>query len=148
MDKQFLTLTLDDPTEAVGKRVVSFDKPMYVAQIENAFRFKRSWLLEANYSYISRMNTSNSEVYRPIRNASLSIQKSFLKDDALTLRLTWDDIFNSSVVYARTDFGRYVVDQPNDNFNPCIMLRVSYRFNSASNKYKGTGAGESAKSRL
>ena len=148
VDKQFLTLTLDDPTEAGGKRVVSFGRPMYVAQIENAFRFKHSWQLEANYSYISRMNTSNSEVYRPIQNVSLSVQKSFLKDDALTLRLTWDDIFNSSVVYARTDFGRYVVDQPNDNFNSCIMLRVSYRFNSATNKYKGTGAGESAKSRL
>ncbi len=148
MDKQFLTLTLDDPMVEGGLRTVSFNKPMFVAQLDNSFRLKHSWLLEAGYSYISRMNSSNSEVYRPVKTASLSLQKSFLKDEALTFRLSWNDIFNSSVVYARTDFGRYIIDQPNDNFNSCITLRVSYRFNSASSKYKGTGAGESAKSRL
>ncbi|MDO5322276.1 MAG: outer membrane beta-barrel family protein [Bacteroidia bacterium] len=148
MEKQFLTLSLEDPNAEGGRRSVSFNKPMYVAQLNNSFRFKNSWQLEANYSYISRMNTSNAEVYRPIQNASLSLQKSFLKDDALTFRLTWEDIFNSSAVYARMDFGRYMIDQPNDRFNSCVILRVSYRFNSASNKYKGTGAGQSAKSRL
>ncbi len=148
MDKQFLTMTLDDPTAEGGHRTVSFNKPMFVVQLDNSFRFKHSWLLEANYSYISRMNTSNAYVYRPIQNATLSLQKSFLKDEALTFRLTWADIFNSSVVYARSDFGRYVIDQPNDNFNSCLTLRVSYRFNSASSKYKGTGAGQSAKNRL
>ena len=88
------------------------------------------------------------ETCRPIQNASLSIQKSFLKDDALTFRLTWSDIFNSSVEYARVDFGRYIINQSSDNYNPSIILRISYRFNSASSKYKGTGAGDSAKSRL
>lgn len=148
MDKQFLTLTLEDPMVEGGHRTVSFNKPMYVAQLDNSFRFKRGWLLEAGYSYISRMNISNSEVYRPMQNASLSIQKSFMKNDALTFRLTWSDIFNSSVQYGRTDFGRYIIDQSNDSFNSCITLRVSYRFNSASSKYKGTGAGESARNRL
>ena len=148
MEKQFLTLTLDDPMAEGGQRTVSFDKPMYVVQFDNAFRFKHSWMLEANYSYISRMNTSNAEVYKPIQNASLSLQKSFLKDDALTFRLSWEDIFNSSAVYARINYGRYLIDQPNDRYNSCITLRVSYRFNSASSKYKGTGAGQSAKDRL
>ena len=148
LDKQFLTLTLEDPMVEGGQRMVNFGKPMFVAQLDNSFRFKRSWLLEAGYSYISRMNTGNSELYKPMQNASLSLQKSFMKDDALTFRLSWSDIFNSSVQYARTDFGRYIIDQSNDNFNSCLTLRVSYRFNSASSKYKGTGAGESARNRL
>ena len=148
MDKQFLTLKLEDPMAAGGFRTVSFNKPMYAVQFDNAFRFKHSWLLEAGHTFISRMNTSNAEVYRPINNTSLSLQKSFLKDDALTLRLSWNDIFNSSVVYSRTDFGRYAIDQPNDNFNSSITLRVSYRFNSASSKYKGTGAGLDVKNRM
>ena len=148
MDRQFLTMTLDDPMAEGGCRTESFNKPMYVAQLDNAFRFKHSWLLEAGYQYISRMNVSNVETYRPIQSASLSVQKSFLKDDALTFRLTCSDIFNSSAEYALADFGRYIIDQSNDNYNPCVILRVSYRFNSASSKYKGTGAGESAKSRM
>ena len=148
MDKQFLTLTLDDPTAEGGHRTASFNRPMYVVQLDNSFRFKHSWLLEAGYQYISKLNQANVETCRPIQNASLSIQKSFLKDDALTFRLTWSDIFNSSVEYARVDFGRYIINQSNDHYNPSITLRISYRFNSASSKYKGTGAGDSAKSRL
>ncbi len=148
VSKQFLTITLDDPTVEGGQRTGSFGKPMYVAQLDNAFRFKHSWLLEAGYQYISKMNSATAETYRPMHNATISVQKSFLKDDALTLRLTWADIFNSSAEFALVDFGRYIVDQTNDYYNPCITLRVSYRFNSASSKYKGTGAGESAKNRL
>ena len=148
MEKQFLTLTLEDPTAEGGHRTEFFGKPMYLLQFDNAFRFKHSWLLEAGYQYLSRMNVANVETLRPMQYASLSIQKSFLKDDALTFRLTWADIFNSSVEYAHVDFGRYIINQSNDNYNSCITLRISYRFNSASNKYKGTGAGESAKSRL
>ena len=148
MDKQFLTLTLDDPTVEGGHRTASFNRPMYVVQLDNSFRFKHGWLLEAGYQYISRLNQANVETRKPMQNASLSIQKSFLKDDALTFRLTWADIFNSSVEYVHVDFGRYIINQSSDNYNPCITLRVSYRFNSASNKYKGTGAGESAKNRL
>ena len=148
MDKQFLTLTMDDPMVEGGRRTTSFNKPMYVAQFDNAFRFKHSWLLEAGYLYVSRLNQATVETYRPFHNASLSLQKSFLKDDALTLRLTWADIFNSTAEYALADFGRYIVDQSNDYYNSSIVLRVSYRFNSATSKYKGTGAGESAKSRL
>ena len=148
MDKQFLTLTLDDPTVEGGQRTTSFNRPMYVAQLDNSFRFKHGWLLEAGYLYVSRLNQATAKTYRPLHNASLSVQKSFLKDDALTFRLTWADIFNSTAEYAVADFGRYIIDQSNDYYNSCITLRVAYRFNSASSKYKGTGAGESAKNRL
>lgn len=148
MQKQYLTMTVQDPRVEGGIRTVSRNRPMYLLQFNNAFRFNRSWMVNADYSYFSRMETDIAEVYRPVRDLSVSIQKSFLKDDALTLNLTWADIFNSSAVYARTDFGRYVIDQPNDNFKSCVTMRVSYRFNSANSKYKGTGAGQDAKNRM
>lgn len=148
MDKQFLTLELEDPMVTGGLRTVSFNKPMYAVQFENAFRFGHSWLLEVGHTFVSRMNTSNAEVYKPLNTTSLSLQKSFLKDDALTFRLSWADIFDSSAVYSRTDFGRYRIDQSNDNFKSCITLRASYRFNTASSKYKGAGAGQDVKSRM
>ncbi|MDO5443251.1 MAG: outer membrane beta-barrel family protein [Bacteroidia bacterium] len=148
VQKQFLTLNVEDPRAEGGFRTVSRNKPMYLAQLNNAFRFKRSWVLNADYFYYSRMETDIAYVYKPIQSASVSIQKSFLKDDALTFTLAWNDIFNSSVIYAKTDFGRYVIDQPNDNFNSFLTLRVSFRFNSTNSKYKGTGAGQDAKNRM
>ena len=36
----------------------------------------------------------------------------------------------------------------NYNYYPCVQLRVSYRFNTANSKYKGTGAGQDAKNRM
>lgn len=148
VQKQFLTLTVEDPRAEGGFRTISRNKPMYVFQLNNAFRFRHSWLINADYYYYSKMETDIAYVYKPIQCATLSIQKSFLKDDALTFNLTWEDIFNSSVVYTKTDFGRYISDQPNDFFNSFLTLRISYRFNSASSKYKGTGAGQDAKNRM
>lgn len=148
VQKQFLTFEVEDPRAAGGVRSVSLNNPMYLMQLNNAFRFRHSWVLNADYYYYSKMSTSISEVYKPIQSATVSIQKSFLKDDALTFNLSWADIFNTSKVYAKTDFGRYVIDQPNDNFNTFLTFRVSYRFNSTSSKYKGTGAGQDARNRL
>ncbi|MCQ2187467.1 MAG: outer membrane beta-barrel protein [Bacteroidales bacterium] len=148
VQKQLLSLVVDDPRAEGGSRTVDCSRPMYLMQLNNAFRFRHSWVLNADYYRYSRMHTSISEVYRPIQCATLSIQKSFLKDDALTFNLTWADIFNTSMIYARTDYGRYLIDQPNDNFNTYLTLRVSYRFNSAGSKYKGTGAGQDAKNRM
>ena len=148
IQKQFLTLTVEDPRATGGLRTVSRNRPMYLVQFNNAFRFKHGWVLNADCSCCSRMDSSIAEVYRPIRNAALSVQKSFFKDDALTFNLTWADIFNSSVTYTRTDFGRYFIDQSFDNFSPCVTLRVAYRFNSTNSKYKGTGAGQDARKRM
>ena len=148
VQKQFLTFEVEDPRADGGVRSVSLNKPMYLMQLNNAFRFKHSWVLNADYYLYSRMSTSISNVYKPIQSATVSIQKSFLKDDALTFNLSWADIFNTSKVYSKTDFGRYVIDQPNDNFNTFLTFRVSYRFNSTSSKYKGTGAGQDAKNRM
>ena len=148
VQKQYLRLSVEDPRAEGGARVVDCSRPMYLMQFNNAFRLKHSWVLNADYYYYSRMHTSISEVYRPIQCATLSIQKSFLKDDALTINLTWADIFNTSMIYARTDYGRYLLDQPNDNFNTYLTLRISYRFNSAGSKYKGTGAGQDARNRM
>lgn len=148
VQKQFLTLSVEDPRADGGVRNVDCSKPMYLMQLNNAFRFKHSWVLNADYYCYSKMNSSIAEIYRPIQCATVSVQKSFLKDDALTFNLTWADIFNTSVIYARTDYGRYLIDQPNDNYNTYLTLRVSYRFNSAKSKYKGTGAGQDAKNRM
>lgn len=148
IQKQFLKFDVEDPRIPEGVRTVSHNRPMYLLQANNAFRFSHSWLADADYYIYSPMSHSISEVTKPIQGLSLSVQKSFLEADALTFRLTWSDIFNYSVQYTETDYGSCYIQQSFDGMSPCVQLRVSYRFNSASSKYKGTGAGQDAKSRM
>ncbi len=78
----------------------------------------------------------------------LSIQKSFLKDKSLTVTLSATDILNDNKECYKLDLGSYCMEQNNDYKRSAVILRVAYHFNSASSKYKGTGAGDSVKSRL
>lgn len=85
---------------------------------------------------------------KPTHSLSLAVSKSFLKHDALNVRLSWNDILNKTVNHINTDYGNFFNKQSNDSYAPCVQLRVSYRFNTANSKYKGTGAGQDAKSRM
>ena len=42
----------------------------------------------------------------------------------------------------------YIFNQCNDEYKPCFQLRMSYRFNAAGSKYKGSGAGLDVKERI
>lgn len=148
LDKPFLKLHVSDPSETAGERVINRDKPMFFVQTNNAFQFRHSWLVEVNFQYMSRMSQNIADITRPLNSLDLSVQKSFLKDDALTLRLSWNDILNGMIEYIDVDYGCYSFFQSNDHRNPGIVLRASYRFNSANSKYKGTGAGQSVKDRM
>lgn len=146
--KQFLNMTVEDQRAAGGKRELSLDKPLYLAQANNTFRFKHSWLAEINYQYVSPMNQEIYYIYKPLHTLDLCIQKSFFKDDALTLRLSCSDVLNKNITHVLIDYGSYIINQSNDHRSPCIQLRIGYRFNSARSKYKGTGAGQDAKDRM
>lgn len=104
------------------------------------------------YYINGRKVTDNSELRNlmseDIQSFDLAVSKSFFENECLNFRLSWIDIFNSSIYHFMTDYGNCVIQQSNDRYQPCVQLRVSYRFNSAQNKYKGTGAGESAKNRM
>ena len=146
--KQNLNMDVVDLREATGTRVVHRNKPMYLAQANNAFKMKGSWLAELNYQFVSKMSGEIANLTKPQHNLEVSLQKSFLKDDALTFKLSWVDILNSTQEYMNCDFGSYIITQSNDRRTPGILLRASYRFNSAKSKYKGTGAGQSVKDRM
>jgi len=148
IQKQFFETDVIDPRVDGGIRRLSLGKPMYILQAYNTFRLKNSWSISADYQYTSKYHYLIYNIISPVNSVDLSIGKSFLKNDALTFRLTWDNVFNSKKETNRTDFGNCYIHQSNEYYSSAITLRVSYRFNSAQNKYKGTGAGESAKDRM
>ncbi|MDO5447079.1 MAG: outer membrane beta-barrel family protein [Prevotellaceae bacterium] len=146
--KPQLKMHVIDQREATGERIVERNNPMYFLQTNNAFILKNNWQLEVNYQYTSKMSDEIMNKVKPTQSLDLSVQKSFLKDNALTFNLSWVDVFNSNIYHFETDFGSYIINQSADSRTPGVVLRVSYRFNSAQSKYKGTGAGQSVKSRM
>ena len=146
--KQTFKTTVIDIREPGGRRSISYDKPMLMLQLNNSFRFKHSWQLSADYQFNSRMSYGAAQILVPKNILELSAQKSFLKDDALTIRLSVADVLNGSKESVSVDYGQFNLYQSNDFKSPAVILRISYHFNSAASKYKGTGAGESVKNRL
>ncbi len=148
IQKQFFETDVIDPRVDGGIRHISLGKPMYLLQTYNTFRLKHSWNIDLDYQYRSSLNHMIYLIDNPVHGMDISVGKSFFKNEALTFRLTWSDVFKTQHERVISDFGACYVDQDNRYNTSAITLRVSYRFNSAQNKYKGTGAGESAKNRM
>lgn len=146
--KQYFETDVIDSRVTGGTRHLSLGKPMYLLQTFNSFRLKHSWQFDVNYQFMSPFNQLIYLLNNPIHSMDLSVSKSFLKNDALFIGLTWNDVFNTKHEHMISDFGSCYVNQDNRYYSSSITLKVSYRFNSAQNKYKGTGAGESAKNRM
>lgn len=139
--KQWLTLDLDN-----GSR--SFNKPMWVFNANNAFRLPHRWQIELNSEFHSKSHFTNVELTNNYWSLETAVQKSFLKNDALTLRLAWQDMFRKGNDDVYVYYGSYSIHQTNTmDFNR-VILTLRYSFNTARSKYKGTGAGKDARDRI
>ena len=75
------------------------------------------------------------------------LQKSFLKGN-LSATLYANDIFRTSRSKVTTYYAIGKTVQDVYTYTQCVGLTLSYNFNAASSKYKGTGAGNEEKGRL
>ena len=83
------------------------------------------------------------------------MQKTFLKDRSLVVRLSCSDIFNTARHDVLLDLGNYTFQQSDvfgrDRGNYSlhrVALSVRYAFNATKSKYKGKGAGQDVIKRL
>lgn len=139
--KQWLTLDLDN-----GRQ--SFGKPMWVFNANNAFRLKHDWQIELNSEFHSKADYSNVRLTCNYWWLETVVQKSLLKDKSLTLRLSWQDMVRKGNNDVFINYGSYHIYQTNTmDFNR-VVFTVRYAFNATRSKYKGTGAGKDALSRM
>ena len=127
--------------------VISLNKPIFVAYFTNIVQLPRQYLINANFNYQGKGHTLVYETLSHNYALDLSVQKSFLKD-ALTVELEGTDLLNSRRDNVMLRSGDYSLVQYNWYDTREVVLTLRYKFNSAKSKYKGTGAGESAKSRM
>lgn len=126
---------------------VYWKQPLFNFGWDNSFNLPHGWFLnlQANLHTAARMGFFVVPVEGRV-NARVS--KSFLKEDALTLSLTANDILRTGYYH----FNVYGIDSYNGNRIyrdwQRVGIQLSYKFNATKSKYKGTGAGQSEKSRL
>ena len=142
------TMTYDDPRSATGKTDVSFTKPIFFFDLNNTFRFKHSWQLEANASIQTKGDVLNFRILSPSYNIRFVVQKCWLKNDALCLCASISDVFQRSVQDMAHDCGFFYTVQKTRSRSHRLDISIRYTFNAQKSKYKGTGAGKAEQERM
>lgn len=160
IQKQWLSFELTDPRTTSGTRTVTYNKPMFIFNTNNAFNLptpsgKSKWIVELNSELLSNCDFGNATLHNWFWNLSGSVQKSFLKNDALSVRLSMGDIFHTAYHNVSIDLGNYIMHQTRilgqsrELYDlQRLTLSVRYKFNATKSKYKGTGAGQEARNRM
>lgn len=140
MLKQFLRL------KTLGA-VRSFNRPVFVASLNNMFRFKGDLSFNVDFSYQSRGNVQNAEITKEQFILNVGASKSFF-NDALTVSLQgWDLLYKTwegNLLYN----DRMTFRQTCRRGARKLIVDVKYNFNAFKSRYRGTGAGNSEKDRL
>ena len=136
----------DSDLEAIG---INYDwnDPYWYVILDNTFNLPKGWFINLQATYVPKFKQGSADK-KAMGVVDFRLSKSFLKDDALSVTLTAKDIFhtqhNAMTAYSigtSTTFTEYYDHQR-------VGITLSYKFNATKSKYKGTGAGQSEKSRL
>ena len=136
----------DSDLEAIG---INYDwnDPYWYVILDNTFNLPKGWFINLQATYVPKFKQGSADK-KAMGVVDFRLSKSFLKDDALSVTLTANDIFhtqhNAMTAYSigtSTTFTEYYDHQR-------VGVTLSYKFNATKSKYKGTGAGQSEKSRL
>ena len=127
----------------VGNKLTN---PVAVFSFTNTFDFK--WLTASLVMTAqTEGNMGNKNIRKGYFNTDLSLYKALFKN-RLTLTLDVSDLFATGNQY-RTFYSGAARTLFYDAYSvSSITLGIRYRFNATNSKYKGTGAGQSQKSRM
>jgi hypothetical protein len=148
VQRYFYTQTLPDPSEPSGQRTLTAKKPVFFMDFNNTFRFRHSWQVEANLNVMTKGDMMNFAFLADTYNLGITVQKCWLKNDALCLRATVSDVLLHRTTNMLLDSGYNTLRQTSSQNYHRLNITLRYTFNSSSNKYKGSGAGAEAQSRL
>jgi len=115
---------------------------------QNDIELPRGFRLNASVVWASRGDYNNFRLTRTRFNTSLGVQRDFSlgRMGTLTADLRCHDIFNTNktgaVIYGAREI--YTANPARRTF----MLDLTWKFNTARSKYRGSGAGEKQKARM
>ena len=142
------TMEFDDPRSETGKVKETYTKPIFFFDINNTFRLPHRWQLEANMSIQTKGDVINYRMRTASYNLGFVVQKCWLKNDALCLRASINDVLQRSVQDMGQDCGGYSYWEGKTRSNHRLSVSLRYTFNQSKSKYKGTGAGRAEQQRM
>ena len=148
MQKPWTRIEFDDPRAESGKVNVSYMRPMFFFTLNNAFRFRHSWQLEANMHIQTKGDYLNFRMTTSAYNLGFAVQKCWLENDALCLRISVQDVLKRSLQETYSDAGFLIHTETPVRNNHRLDVSLRYTFNASKSRYKGTGAGKDAQSRM
>ena len=140
MQKQWLTIDY-------FKESKNLDNPIFTASFNNTWELPLGFMLGLDSYIQSAGATQNIYSEKPNGYVNVSVRKSFL-NDALSVELRGNDIFKTNRISYSMYSGDYYLYQKSTWDRQEFAVTVRYKFNTAKSKYKGTGAGDSQKSRM
>ena len=145
---QFTAYVSLSPTDGRNLGIEVYRKQLhFLFEWDNSFRFSNGWFLNIQADYQPACH-SGFAVFHTTGQVNARVSKSFLKDNAMTLALTASDIFRTGNYYFHIHGINSSVQKTIYRDFQRIGIQLSYKFNATKSKYKGTGAGQSEKSRL
>ena len=142
------TMEFDDPRSATGKVKETYSKPIFFIDLNNAFRLPHRWQLEANMNIMTKGDVINFRMQSASYNLGFVVQKCWLKNDALCLRASINDVLQRSVQDMHMSCGAYQWTESQERSNHRLNISIRYTFNASKSKYKGTGAGQAERQRM
>ena len=142
------TMEFDDPRSATGKVKETYTKPIFFIDLNNAFRLPHRWQLEANMNIMTKGDVINFRMQSASYNLGFVVQKCWLKNDALCLRASINDVLQRSTQIIHMDCGGYQMTENAVRSNHRLNISLRYTFNASKSKYKGTGAGQAERQRM
>ena len=139
MQKQWYSMQLSDG-------VKQFNHPIGSFAWRNNLSLPAGFLLDADFHYNTKGHRQNVYSNGDFYTVNLTLTKSFLKE-RLTAQLHVYNLFESVgekfILYS----GIRLFEGNNPQYRT-VQLHLTYKFNTARSKYKGTGAGQEQKSRM
>ncbi len=124
------------------------DAPIWIARLNNTLTLKKGWQLELGGEYHSPGQQQNITLTNHYFDLTAAVQKTLLKDGSLVLRLEGRDLTYAGHNNIFTNLGHYSITQSVLMDTQRLVFSIRYRFNTTESKYKGTGAGQDARSRM
>jgi hypothetical protein len=138
--KQWLTLPVD------GKPM-KMNTPGFMLQWQNAVHLPFDIWLNVDAQLMTRSWDNNMKLSNTPWYVNAKIYKGFF-NDAFSVTLEAKDLFNTSQNDAMMYSDAVKIEQKNYSPGRSVMLTLQYRFNTTRDRYRGTGAGNSEKSRF
>ncbi|MBD5306199.1 MAG: TonB-dependent receptor [Bacteroides sp.] len=138
--KQWLELPVDGTP-------MKMNTPGFIFQWQNAIHLPFDIWLNLDAQLMTRSWDNNMKLTNTPWYLNAKIYKGFF-DNTFSITFEAKDIFNSSQQNARMYSNSVQIDQRNFSSGRSVMLTLQYRFNTTRDRYRGTGAGNSEKSRL